>query len=543
MTVSRPIFTYQTRLAPHAERDTVLDVYAALHGRAERSLFAALRAGGSLNDLKREFLPRFGITARQFNAIRVGLEGKIAAIKERRPELIAEAVMRIRKAEKVIGRLAIRAPGTNKLHQKKRRLATLKARHAAMTADQATGAVRLCFGSRKLFRAQFDLEANGYTTLDDWREDWRQSRSNQFFVLGSQDETAGNQTCQATLAADGTLSLKLRLPNAMTVQGNHLTLTGIRFAYGHEAIVAALQSSRRLSATTKAGKPTVKRTGAAISYRFVRDDQGWRIFVSAEAQPVVQASRKELGAIGIDINADHLALAETDRFGNLIATRRIDLPLYGKTTDQAKAIIGDACVEVARMAKEAGKPVVIEALDFAKKKAELRGTDPRQARMLSSFNSNKIAAGIDAACFRAGVEVIEVNPAYTSVIGAVNHARRRGISVHQGAAYAVARRGLGLSEAPAVREGLAPTRNGGHVAFCLPVRNRQKHVWSHWSKIRTRLKAAHVAHYRSGNAKKMPAPLSPEMRALGATWLSPAKSRSANRSQHCSESVLVDVPW
>ncbi len=53
---------------------------------------------------------------------------------------------------------------------------------------------------------------------------------------------------------------------------------------------------------------------------------------------------------------------------------------------------------------------------------------------------------LKAACFRAGVEGIEVDPAYTSVIGAVNHARRHGIGSHQGAAYAVARRGLGLSE-------------------------------------------------------------------------------------------------
>ncbi|MBK7000393.1 MAG: hypothetical protein IPH35_10580 [Rhodoferax sp.] len=36
-------------------------------------------------------MPKFDITARQFNAMRIGLEGKIDAIKERRPELIAEA--------------------------------------------------------------------------------------------------------------------------------------------------------------------------------------------------------------------------------------------------------------------------------------------------------------------------------------------------------------------------------------------------------------------------------------------------------------------
>jgi len=46
------------------------------------------------------------------------------------------------------------------------------------------------------------------------------------------------------------------------------------------------------------------------------------------------------------------------------------------------------------------------------------------------------------------VEVIEVNPAYASTMGMVNFAHRYGISVHQGAAIAIARRSLGLSERP-----------------------------------------------------------------------------------------------
>ena len=44
----RPIFTYQTRIAPVAAQVSLLDAYAALHGRAERSLFAALQAGAQL---------------------------------------------------------------------------------------------------------------------------------------------------------------------------------------------------------------------------------------------------------------------------------------------------------------------------------------------------------------------------------------------------------------------------------------------------------------------------------------------------------------
>jgi IS605 OrfB family transposase len=539
----RPIFTFQTRLVLDDAQQAALEAYASVYGKVERSLFAAMQTDRSLNELKREFLPRFGITARQFNAVRVGLDGKIDSIKARRPELIAQLQTRIKKAQKVVAVLSLRPTQVAKLHQKKRRLHILQTKLDAIQADHKAGKVRLCFGSKKLFNAQFDLPANGYADHAAWKEDWVHARCDQFFVLGSQDETAGNQSCQATVADNGTLGLQLRLPNAMTAHSQRLTINGLRFAYGHEAITAALGSSRRVASTTKAGKPTVKRIGSALSYRFVRDAKGWRVFVSCEAQPIEQGSNAKLGAIGVDINADHLAISETDRFGNLVRSLRIDLHTYGKSTDQTKALIGDAAVQVAELAVASGKPLVVEKLDFAKKKSELEATHKPLARMLSSFACNKVIASTKAAAFRRGVEVIEVNPAYTSVIGAVNHAQVKGISVHMGAALAIARRGLGLSEKPPKRQAIVPARHGGHVTLCVPARNRSKHVWSHWGKIRTTLKAAHVAHDRSGVSKGTPAPLAPATRPLGAIRPFTVKARDANRQQHCSAGVdFQNVP-
>ena len=117
--------------------------------------------------------------------------------------------------------------------------------------------------------------------------------------------------------------------------------------------------------------------------------------------------------------------------------------------------------------------------------------------MLSSFAYKQIAQYLKAAGFRAGVAVIEVNPAYTSTIGAVNYAARYGISIHQGAAIALARRGLGLSERPARRVAQLPTADGDHVTLHLPVRNRCQHVWSLWSAVSRQIRAALRAHVQS----------------------------------------------
>ena len=75
-----PIHTYQTRFETTAEADGVLTSYARLLSRVVRSLFALVMARGNILTCKSSFLKRFGITARQFNACRVTVDGKIASI-------------------------------------------------------------------------------------------------------------------------------------------------------------------------------------------------------------------------------------------------------------------------------------------------------------------------------------------------------------------------------------------------------------------------------------------------------------------------------
>ena len=135
--------------------------------------------------------------------------------------------------------------------------------------------MRLCFGSKRLWRKQHDLVANGYASHDEWLRDWRSARSDEFFVLGSRDETAGCQLCVATVAEDGSLSLRLRLPDCLaSQQGKYLTIDGV---------LAALQSNAGFGRYRREhGEKAARQSGLgqAISYRFKRDAQGWRVFVT-----------------------------------------------------------------------------------------------------------------------------------------------------------------------------------------------------------------------------------------------------------------------
>lgn len=66
----------------------------------------------------------------------------------------------------------------------------------------------------------------------------------------------------------------------------------------------------------------------------------------------------------------------------------------------------------------------------------------------SSDNLRVIVQTIQARAFDAGIEVIAVNPACTSIIGRHKFASRYGISTHQAAAAAIARRAQDFTESP-----------------------------------------------------------------------------------------------
>ena len=515
-----PVATYQTRVSGYVgldreAGDAALATYAELYGQVERKLFAEVAAGRSAAPLKSDYIREHGIPARLFNAVRVSLDGKVSAVRAAQRLRVDSLERRIAPGERQVAK-AEEQGRWQQVHQKRRRLANLKSKLAVLQADIAAGRVRLCFGSKRLWRKQHHLEANGYASHEEWRRDWRDARSNEFFVLGSRDETSGCQLCVASIADDGSLTLRLRMPDCLAEQyGKYLVIEGVRFAYGHGQVLAALASNAEYVAYRREhGDQAARATelGQAISYRFKRDAKGWRVFATTEWPELEITTDRWRGAIGVDLNADHVAVAETDASGNYVNAWRVPLVTYGKNTNQAEALIGDAVASVVEYARGAGKPLVIEKLDFRQKKAVLEGESRKYSRMLSSFAYGKVKAYFLSRGYREGVEIIEVNPAYSSVVGRVKFMERYGLTVHQAAALVLARRYLGCSER-IPRRWVAPIGNGVQVAFTVPVRKRVKHVWTYWGAISGQLRPALAAQHRLGKRRRKPNPVQAVVRA------------------------------
>jgi IS605 OrfB family transposase len=525
--------TFTTRVDSHP----ALNARAELESRIERKLYAALRTGRKFTgDLATNFYQQFGISAKTLDGIHRQLQGKLKSISEPAKNHVSEAEIRIaakrktivsvenaivahRRPPKGVGLPGKQPPGEppppdplamarprpekllRSLHHHKRRLSILESRLAA--ARKRVDDPRICVGTRKRFNAQHHLEANGFEDHKDWLREWRAVRSAQFFIEGDARALAGNQFARINPRDDGRFDLELRLPETLGIwaedevmKNGHVVrsafFSGLWFEHGGAEIRDAL--------TTK--KP--------LSYRFLRHiDGSWFVSVMLRqdfVEPAVTGFSG--GCLGVDLNADHVALTLTDATGNPLMTlkdalgrpvvnRRIDLVTYGKTKAQRLDMIRKAAAEIATLAVQLGVPVAAENLDFKRKRAELEtATGKKRARMLSSFAYTSFAQALSRVCIRRSVKLVLVNPAYTSIIGLVKFAPRYGSSVHAAAALAIARRAMALSERlPASGERISVRlASGDLVTLPRPARIARRHVWSSWSQLSRGMSAVHEGH-------------------------------------------------
>ncbi|MFZ8834547.1 MAG: IS200/IS605 family accessory protein TnpB-related protein [Candidatus Caldipriscus sp.] len=158
--------------------------------------------------------------------------------------------------------------------------------------------------------------------------------------------------------------------------------------------------------------------------------------------------KRENGVIAIDTNASpiHLAIVEVSKTGELVSYQTISLHnllgLSQNSKDHQEWILAHQIVD---LAIQKGKAIAIENLK--KLKRGMRGDGKATLRKrLHHWNAKKFLQKLKRVAMLKGVEVIEVNPAYTSIIGMLKYAPQLNIDKDIAGAYVVGRRALGFKE-------------------------------------------------------------------------------------------------
>ena len=522
------IFTYQTRLRTDEEQDALLSAHSKIWNKTKHKLHADIIKGAKPNDLKAQYVAGLSLSSKEFNSIKLELQGSHQSYLSNAKRYISEASTKVKRLTGQISRSGV----PRVIIGKSKRKNILEKKILDWTSNIKDKKVPMCFGSKKLFHSQFRLEENGFNSHSEWKQAYDDKRYSEFSLVGSKDETSGNQQCQLIVNEHGSHDLKLRLNQQLHKDNKgskYVIFKDVEFEYGMNNILDSinhcqdyndhykirakmiddLASNQDISRKDAAKHPSVVQymkanmdnIDGALTYRFKRDNKSWRVFVSTTVKPAKLVSSKARGALGVDINKDHLAVTEINHHGNVIDTWTLPMNLYGKSSHQRSAIIGDMVKDLMLIATEAKKPLVIESLDFKKKKASLKNQNEQYNSMLSALPYMQVKDMLEASASRYGIEVFKINPAYTSVIGRHKFMARYGLSVHHSAAMVIARRIFNYDEKPnrisMTEDNVVLDGKCSKYMQKLPVRNDSQHEWKYWASVVRKNKPLALSHFRS----------------------------------------------
>lgn len=327
----------------------------------------------------------------------------------------------------------------------------------------------IVFGSKSLLKKRHTL--TNENDIQAWKKEWFHRRNCNFNLVGSWDESFGNSTCQINYRLkqeyiDNNECLKNKIKNKELIKQREISASindicffiSIRVPYalesklGEHLVLENLDIPKYLQLKLKREIDKHKLqlpNKKAISFRFVKHKDKhnvYKITITLNEENVAIKTNDKKGVIGVDTNADHFAVVDINDTGCIQHRFNVPLPLKGKTKHQRKAIIEQGIKEIREYALSVGKDVVIENLDFTKKREELRKNYNKEyARMLSSFAYAQIMMGLQRMEYIHGVKVHKESPAYTSLLG-MTIAADKSMTTHQAAAYMIARRYFKLKE-------------------------------------------------------------------------------------------------
>ena len=463
-------FTLETRLDRHFSNE-LMEYFSALvpfYAKIYRSVWQevmhnsiSILSGKSKSSYNTYLQRKFYISKRMANSVIADVVGTYNAVLELKKYELSQLDGKIdgsyKKLEKYNLRLErFKDVNINKLSKQDRRtykrlrfavwqrlqrINRLNQKRDVLERNIQRGKVSVCFGTKKLFKAQWFLEENGFASHEEWLKTFRQNRDKNILFLGSKDETACNLMFQLE-KMDDSYQIKVR-----KVENRHINLSGEKYVYGmckfrrkdFESYLSANLENRQN-----------KNECVPLTYRIVF--RGKRIYLQVMFEykrEDFSYTTKTFGTIGIDYNDGFMQIAETNETGNLVRLERIPL-IYHGTGNRAKSEIQEKVAKVVKQAIRVGKTIVIEDLDFRKTKSKTQTSKTERGkqynRMLHKFDYSRYKETLENCCYRNNATLIKVNPAYTSRIAKAKYCESRKLNVHAGAAFVIARRGIGFRD-------------------------------------------------------------------------------------------------
>ena len=331
------------------------------------------------------------------------------------------------------------------------------------------------FGSKKLCKQQFTKEEYVQDHAS-WRKLFLAARNKEFLISGRKDAGSGNFVFH--------YNTEMNELHMTTIGGKVATIPDVTFPYGQEMVNEAIDNQKKCKNKKEFGKPISWSVEDYGDYYIIKN------IIDVKSNPHINFSTSD-GVIGVDCNVDHFAWAELSKDGNYLDSGTFPFSVHQKTSGQMTKIIEAEAIALVDLAVRKNKPIVMEDIDTTLSKTGDAYGNKKANRMKSIFAYRKMSQAILSSANKMGVDVIRVNPAYTSISGKMKYMRKWGMSIHQSAAYTIGRRGLGYKEkVPKV------------IKKYMMQNQKQKHHWSHWSILHKKFSVNTHSFYYIFNVNK-----------------------------------------
>jgi IS605 OrfB family transposase len=291
---------------------------------------------------------------------------------------------------------------------------------------------KLIFGSRKLFE---QLKKNHLTgkRIRKLKEKWKESRQGNLYSTGDKSK-------------QGNLNLRFQwINNELYLRIN----TGDR-QYIYAKVIRDVKREKDKWIEFMFMLENAYQTNQWFPYsvRLKVKNGNVYAFISIDEKLPPIIIKRDNGIIGIDVNAYpfHLALAFASKDGNLEKYQSISLnELLEANSEKRQYLEWQIAHKIIEIAKKENKAIAIEDLKKLPKGKRGNGFAKLRGR-LQKWSYKRLLNKIEILAKRNGIEIIKVNPAYTSVIGKLKYSPQYNIDKDIAGTYVIARRGLGYKE-------------------------------------------------------------------------------------------------
>ena len=389
---------------------------------------------------RQDFMKEYNISRRTADSILKDVQGRIKTLVELKKYEIFQKEQKIEKLKGDIEKLDIKISEIqdkikNKIKVnhfkywdlkksrafKKMKLNKFQMRLKQLEWETETGNYKLCFGTKNLLKSN--------------KTEFLLQRDSQMSYIGSQDETARNQMFQLRYSnRNNQFEIKIRKDFGFDTEEKYV-FGKCYFNIHKNKLIKALEN----------------KNSTPLTYSIIRKNGRYYLHCTFEYRienKELFLTRKNYGTIGIDFNKGFLAISEIDRNGNLVKTDILKYR-FGKG-NKTKFDLEKCISKILKIALQRGKDVCFEDLNFKGTKSKIMKSNTNKGKqynnMLHTLAYSLYDKLITNMAFRNKIGIIKVNPAWTSWIAKNKFCEKMKLNIHIGAAFVIARRGLGIKD-------------------------------------------------------------------------------------------------